>query len=237
MASTKTPTATGDNNIDALLKKYKWDSNTVTFSFTNEAADYADYRNISNAKDYPLSHQPLDAFQQSVVRDWFTQYANVSLLKPVEKTGSGDRNATIRIAMSNNLGTDGGRTFTPSSSGPGGDMWFNPANFSIHDGEHYPDMGNYAYQTAGHEMGHAFGLRHGYALDPEALRDVVTNFDRDSTEFSIMTARSYVGGPIPYTNGRAGYQQSPMMYDIRAIQQMYGANFSYQKNGLKTPSF
>jgi serralysin len=98
-------------------------------------------------------------------------------------------------------------------------------------------MGNYAYQGIGHEIGHAFGLKHGHELDPsEQLRDVVTSYDRDSMEFSIMTYRSYVGGPTTYLNERGGYAQSLMMYDIRAIQQMYGANFSYNA-GDTTYSF
>jgi serralysin len=235
MASTTTPIATGDNNIDALLKKYKWASNTVTFSFTSNADDYADYRNISNAKDYPLSHQALNTGQQSVVRDWLNQYASVSLLKPVELTGSGDRNATIRIGMSNKPAT--GDTFTPSTVTSGGDIWLNPAKFNTFNGMNYPEMGNYAYHGIGHEIGHAFGLKHGHATDPdEQLRDVVLSYDRDSMEFSIMTYRSYVGGPTTYLNERGGYAQSLMMYDIRAIQQMYGANFGYNA-GDTTYSF
>lgn len=54
------------------------------------------------------------------------------------------------------------------------------------------------------------------------------NADRDAMEFSIMTYRSYINDPLQggYSNQRWSYAQSPMMYDIRAIQQMYGANFS-----------
>ena len=42
-----------------------------------------------------------------------------------------------------------------------------------------------------------------------------------------MTYLSYTGGPATgYTNEQWGFAQTPMMYDIAAIQDMYGANFS-----------
>jgi serralysin len=45
-------------------------------------------------------------------------------------------------------------------------------------------------------------------------------------EFSIMTYRSYIGGPITgYSNGAGDFAQSLMMFDIHFIQQMYGANY------------
>ncbi|MBE9077570.1 M10 family metallopeptidase C-terminal domain-containing protein [Romeria aff. gracilis LEGE 07310] len=48
-----------------------------------------------------------------------------------------------------------------------------------------------------------------------------------------MTYRSYVGDPLSggYSNEAWGYAQSLMMYDIRAIQQMYGANFGHNATG------
>ena len=52
--------------------------------------------------------------------------------------------------------------------------------------------------------------------------------NRDSMEFSIMTYRSYENDPLSggYSNESWGYAQSLMMYDIAAIQHMYGANFN-----------
>ena len=49
-----------------------------------------------------------------------------------------------------------------------------------------------------------------------------------------MSYRSYLGAPTGqgYTNETWGYPQTLMMYDIAAIQHMYGANFNY--NGGNT---
>ena len=43
-----------------------------------------------------------------------------------------------------------------------------------------------------------------------------------------MTYRSYIGGSVSggYTNEQWGYAQSWMMYDIAALQRMYGADFT-----------
>jgi serralysin len=52
--------------------------------------------------------------------------------------------------------------------------------------------------------------------------------DHDSLEYTVMSYRSYVGASLNsgYTNETWGYPQSPMMYDIAAVQHLYGANFS-----------
>ena len=44
-----------------------------------------------------------------------------------------------------------------------------------------------------------------------------------------MSYRSYIGAPTSggYTNGACGYPQTLMMYDIAAMQHMYGANFNF----------
>src|SRR4029079_18733149 len=47
-------------------------------------------------------------------------------------------------------------------------------------------------------------------------------------EYSIMSYRSYIGASVTggYTNAAYGYAQTLMMYDISAIQNMYGANYT-----------
>ena len=81
------------------------------------------------------------------------------------------------------------------------------------------------------ELGHALGLKHGhevYEADPPFFpaRPAMTAA-HDSMEFSVMTYRSYVGADLSgYTNETFGYAQSLMMYDIAALQRMYGADFA-----------
>jgi hypothetical protein len=57
--------------------------------------------------------------------------------------------------------------------------------------------------------------------------------DHDSVEYSVMSYRSYVGASkSAYTNGTWSFPQTLMMYDIAAIQALYGAN--YNSNGGDT---
>jgi serralysin len=216
--SSSTVTATFDNNIDGLLSGTKWTSSSVTFSFTDSINDYE--TGYSDRTSHELSFQTLNAAQRTAARAWLGggagSFYNVSNLAFTELTGTSDRDATIRMAMSNDPPT--AYAYYPGGSVEGGDAWFNRTDYNN------PIIGTYAYHTFGHELGHALGLKHGQELG--GVRNVAMNADRDSMEFSIMTYRSYVGAPLTgYSNEYGGYAQSLMMYDIAAIQHMYGAWF------------
>jgi serralysin len=212
-------TATGDRNIDAQIGNVRWRSNTVTYSFTSNFAN--DYEEEAG---YPGAHgtnfQALNATQRAVARDVMEDmYEEVSGLNLQELTGASDRDATIRIAESKVPK----RAFTYKLDNPGttrGDVWFNREHFNT------PTIGNYAYHTFIHEFGHALGLAHGH--ENNGVAGVAMDANRDSMEFSVMTYRSYVGDLVAdgYNNETWGFAQSLMMYDIAAIQAMYGANFS-----------
>jgi serralysin len=223
--ATTSVSATFNNNIDGLLHGTKWRdfsvNNPITFSFTDSIADYEN--NYSNRARHGASFLSLNGTQRSASRAWINQFAAVSNANFRELTGAGDRNATIRMASSNVPAT--ASAYYPNSAiVEGGDAWFNKVSYNN------PVIGTYAYLTFGHELGHSLGLKHGHELS--GVRNVGMNADRDSMEFSIMTYRSYVGGPITggYTNETGGYAQSLMMYDIAAIQQMYGADYTTNAN-------
>jgi Ca2+-binding RTX toxin-like protein len=221
-STTSSVTASGDTNTDALLGGTRWTNLAVTYSFTdNYANDYE--AGYANAAVHSASFLALSAQQQSVARAWIGAggiYDNVSGLAPVELTGASDRDATIRMAMSDDPGT--AYAYFPNGSFvEGGDAWFGKTYYNT------PVIGNYAFHTFGHELGHALGLEHGHEANPLAM-----TADRDSMEFSIMTYRPYIGASTTagYGNETWGFAQSLMMYDIRAIQQMYGAEFGYNSS-------
>jgi serralysin len=214
--------ATGDNNIDGLLRGVRWASGSISFSFTDSIDDYEG--GYADRASHGASFQTLNATQRDVARRWIGtggEYYDVGAsISPFELTGASDRDATIRMAMSDVPGT--AFAYYPNGSTvEAGDAWFNRVSYNS------PQIGNYAYHTFGHELGHAMGLKHGQELGGPA--NVSMNANRDSMEFSIMTYRSYVGhdlNALPfYTNESGGYAQSLMMYDIAAIQHMYGAYF------------
>ncbi len=221
-STTSSVTASGDVNTDALLGGTRWSNLAVTYSFTdNYANDYE--AGYANSAVHSTSFLALSAQQQSVARAWIGAggiYDNVSGLAPVELTGASDRDATIRLAMSDDPGT--AYAYFPNGSFvEGGDAWFGKTYYNT------PVIGNYAFHTFGHELGHALGLEHGHEANPLAM-----TADRDSMEFSIMTYRPYIGASTTsgYGNETWGFAQSLMMYDIRAIQQLYGAEFTYNSS-------
>jgi serralysin len=198
-------------------------------------------------KQYKSKFQVLNTEQKAVVRSWLlNDYYNVSNLIFTELTGANDADATIRIARadipasvpSSVAGTsidlrpyNQNHAFLPgipSDVVESGDVWYRS------DIGASPKIGSYGYFTIGHELGHSLGLKHGHESNPlQALTNNKLSDDRDSIEFSIMTYRPYINGSIAtpeqgFPIEQFSYAQTLMMYDIRAIQQMYGAWFNYQ---------
>jgi serralysin len=208
----KVTKATTDRNINALLEGTQWTSPNVTFGFADSSSDYeSSYRDPA----YATGFRAFNLSQKTATRSWAAQYNSVSNLNLTETTG---RDATLRMAVSSSPST--AYAYSPGNYVEAGDMFFNPNNYNS------PTIGNYAYTTFGHEIGHALGLKHGQEVG--GVANTALSADRDSMEFSIMTYRGYIGADFTtgYTNESGGYAQSLMMYDIRAVQEMYGANFT-----------
>ena len=110
---------------------------------------------------------------------------------------AGYTNATIQFA-----GSDAADIMVAQSSVPnptswaylpdpafqeGGDVWFGTAyDFSL------AAPGNYYFQDALHELGHAFGLKHPDTLD--GVANVAVPSAHEEMEYTVMSYRSYVGG-------------------------------------------
>ncbi len=152
----------------------------------------------------------------------------MSQLTFIDRGGSGS--ALLRFG--NSRDPDTAYAFYPSEWSFGGDVWFGPLISST------PVTGSYDFLTIAHEIGHALGLKHGHESDGE--RTAVLPGSRDSSEYSIMTYRSYVGHDLrasPFLTAKNGsFAQSLMRSDIAAIQALYGANFAAE-SGDTTYSF
>ncbi len=113
--------------------------------------------------------------------------------------------------------------FFPGTAPINGDMMFNRFNMggpisppppdppcpSSSDPYDAWDVGDFNYFVFFHEFGHAMGLSHPFDTP------IVLPVSTDTNDFSVM---SYT----PPTNGRT--PQGPMLYDIAALHEIYGAN-------------
>jgi serralysin len=209
--------ASGDEKIDGLMGGTAWDG-PITYSFPQSAANYAYGGEIDEEFDRANGLQTkavsftLDQAFGGAANDGFSVEgftgADISL-------GAAD-DANIRTAQSALPPTSW--AYLPDDSMEAGDVWL-----GVYGNVALPKAGNYGWQTVMHELGHAVGLKHGH----EAANGFgVLPSEYDSLEYSIMTYRTYEGGPTSgYTYEHWGAPQTFMMADIAALQHMYGADF------------
>lgn len=217
--------ASGNQNIDALLSDYRW-VGAIAYSFPDARNDYeADYREADASGFGSVSSAQMQAARYILEGASASSTGPRMGLTAVEQfttasiSDAGFGNADIRIAQSS-LANPTAYAYYPVGDYRAGDVWFGTqTNYRS------PAVGNYAYHTMLHELGHALGLKHGHELGGPA--NTAMTYDRDSMEFSVMTYRSYVGASLNgYRNETFGYAQTFMMYDLAALQHMYGANFN-----------
>ncbi|WP_246755778.1 M10 family metallopeptidase [Bradyrhizobium sp. CCBAU 53338] len=217
MATSVKVSATNNADIDGLLAGVKW-SGTISYSFPSSSGTYAypysggdGEPTTSGFSSAPTQMQAAINYAIALIKS----YTNASIAH--NGTGSSD----IMIAQSP-AANPTSYAYYPGNYAAGGDVWF---------GTQYDytqaQLGNYYFTTALHELGHAFGLKH--SQETGGVANVAVPTAHDDSEYTVMSYRSYVGGPLTgYTNEQYGYPETYMANDILALQTLCGANYNTQ---------
>jgi serralysin len=212
------------NNTYALLSGNSWSTPVLGYYF---AASLDGYRYKYSFMD---GFAPVEAGIQQAVRnilegptsasqagDYMT-LTSASAVANLVFYSTGNSRSDIAIGRSSLL--ENPKAYYPEaapSDGHAGDVWLRNSTSG--------KPGTPDYYTLLHELGHALGLKHGHEQSDTRNPFVLTP-DRDSFEFSVMTYRSYVGdADLSRLVGVDG-PHTLMMYDIAALQHIYGANFT-----------
>ncbi len=212
----------GVNSIDALAA-HSWNANArtaakVTYSFLTAVPADATEEDAGN-------FAPLNTTQQQAVRDSLAMWSAVANIVFTEVKGEGGASGQIRIGMNDQSaaasagysdypgdGQAGAYVYTYFDNAGGSNTTFTP--------------GEYALQTFIHELGHAIGLKHpgNYNGSDGTTEGPYLPPAKDNADYSVM---SYHDGKS-YGNNLKN-PASPMMYDIAAVQYLYGPNPNYHR--------
>ena len=217
MTATASVSSSSSAGINGILSGIKWGVTSLSYSFPTSPSYYGYSGEKSN------NFGAFNSSQKAAVKNALADFAAVSDLKFNQVTETGSTEATLRYAFSDS--PSAAWAYYPSTGSWGGDSWYNKSNGYFSNSK----MGGWAYSTYLHETGHALGLSHGHEGE-SGFPKMPANID--STEFSVMTYHDFVGQNLNTDYGPEtwGSPQSLMMYDIAAIQHMYGANYDFHSS-------
>ncbi|MBS7532708.1 hypothetical protein KHC28_03460, partial [Ancylobacter sonchi] len=216
--------ATGDDYVDGLIDGEKW-IGEITYSFGHDISDQQFM--VASA----LLRGSIDEDVGQVAHATYSLYGSVTSLVAAGISPSWPTDSIEDLDFFENDGDikfQGGSGFERSyiAEPPSvGSITFNSSLNGTDDDLRYPGVGSYAYFVYLQAAGRALGLKS--ASEAGGVADVGVPADKDGLEYTVMSERSYVGGPTgDYTNGQWDFPQTFMALDIQALQAMYGADYT-----------
>jgi serralysin len=220
--------------INALIYGVKWGGVTgtgvtLTYSFPWTSSGATTFASNYSAYDEPNAsyHYGLSAIQQAAARSALQSWANVANARFLEVPDTSSNVGDIRVAWTSADERWWGWTYLPNSYRPcGGDVWISTG---VTDTDWL--AGSYNFESLIHEFGHALGLKHPFD------DSLILPTSQDSEQYTVMSYTAHPHGLFVRVTYDGSYYtwnlfivrpDTPMLYDIAAIQYMYGANLSYR---------
>lgn len=227
MASRSTPLSF-DPRINALLVGQHWGlslGETISLSYSipqGSAYWVKDYAGNEPSNWSALNNSQVASFRQAL--NAWAEVANIDFIEVTDGQTYGD----IRVAFSQRVSDDpnaAGWAYVPGEPEESGDIWLD----RFAGGTYQP--GSFGYTTLLHELGHALGLGHPFETK-EGNNSVLTGAE-DSAQYTVMSFEDFAGVGDTFTSTGGGAYSfhpvqiiEPMLYDILAIQYLYGPNMN-----------
>ncbi|MGK7916201.1 MAG: M10 family metallopeptidase [Prochloraceae cyanobacterium] len=218
--------STGDYQLDAVLGGYKWDIKTITYSFYDDDIPNSYY----GSETVSEVSEAIKNNVRNILKNYIEPFVD---LKFVEVQDSQNSYGLLRYHLTQ-MGNGYAYAYYPTSTdynqGNGrdiaGDVHLTD-RYDVNDGYNgfQSGPGSHGFATLIHETLHALGLKHpgnyngGGTGNPPFLP-----YGEDNTTNTVMTYNF------------TGEASTPMLYDVKALQYLYGANQSHN-SGDTTYSF
>lgn len=208
---------TGEVFVDALIAGQQWANSAITYSFIQPGASY--YSRAYPDPSFWTSTKALSSIQQNSAKNALSAWSNVANLAFTQTADNSTTAGDIRLGFSSSHAWKSavGEAYFPATGPEGGDVWLNPlGNASF-------QTGSYGFGTLLHEIGHALGLKHPF--ESISGNSAVIDPAYDSQMLTVMSYTTY-----PRDTSAVYYNfnpTTPMVFDIAAIQKLYGANSSF----------
>ncbi|MBK6928841.1 MAG: zinc-dependent metalloprotease [Comamonadaceae bacterium] len=149
---------------------------------------------------------------KSAVRAALAAWSTVANIDFVETADNASGHGTLRFAWTASLVNEQSIAYGPGTIDKAGDIWLN--FLAPWDGF---TPGAYGYSTLIHEVGHALGLKHPFE------GAVVLPTQQEGYAYSLMSYTAFAGSARSWVDFEP---TTPMLYDLLAIQSMYGGNLT-----------